>query len=122
MKTSFVLGIDPGKSFFAATLTHSTGERVWKARQFDMSRDGFDSLRSGLPEGDLTIGVEASGRIDDNLLAWFGEWMSTCRDRTIKLIRINPGQSTRFGGPKPRRDQTDGSDSDHIVEYTRVYR
>ena len=28
MTASFVLGIDPGKSFFAATLVHSTGERV----------------------------------------------------------------------------------------------
>ena len=61
MKTSFVLGIDPGKSFFAATLAHSTGERVWKAKQFDMSRDGSRALRSSLPEGDLTVGVEASG-------------------------------------------------------------
>jgi len=121
MKASFVLGIDPGKSFFAATLVHSTGERVWKGRQFDMSRGGFESLKSALPEGDFTIGVEASGRIDDNLIAWLGEWMSTCRDRKIKLIRVNPGQSARFGGPNPRRDQTDGSDSDHIAEFTRVY-
>ncbi len=121
MNTSFVLGIDPGKSFFAATLMHSTGERIWKAREFDMSRDGFDTLRSSLPDGDLTVGIEASGRIDDNLLAWFGCWKSCCRDRKIKVIRVNPGQSARFGGPKPRRDQTDGSDSDHIGEFTRVY-
>lgn len=121
MNTSFVLGIDPGKSFFAATLMHSTGERIWKGQEFDMSRDGFDKLRSSLPHGDLTVGIEASGRIDDNLLAWFGQWKSICRDRVIKVIRINPGQSARFGGPKPRRDQTDGSDSDHIAEFTRVY-
>ncbi len=121
MNTSFVLGIDPGKSFFAATLLHSTGERIWKGRQFDMSRDGFDALRSSLPHADLTVGIEASGRIDDNLLAWFGQWKSSCRDRQIKIIRINPGQSARFGGPKPRRDQTDGSDSNHIAEFTRVY-
>jgi hypothetical protein len=70
MNASFVLGIDPGKSFFAATLMQTNGERVWKARQFDMSRDGFDELISSLPEGDLTVGIEASGRIDDNLLAW----------------------------------------------------
>lgn len=121
MNTSFVLGIDPGKFFFAAALMNSNGERVWKARQFDMSRDGFDALRSSLPDGDLTVGIEASGRIDDNLLAWFGQWQASCRNRKIKLIRVNPGQSARFGGPKPRRDQTDGSDSNHIGEYTRVY-
>ena len=121
MKASFVLGIDPGKSFFAATLAHSTGERVWKARQFDMSREGFESLKSGLPEGDLTIGIEASGRIDDNLMAWLGEWRLSCQDRNIRLIRVNPGQSARFGGPNPRRDQTDGSDSDHVAEFTRIY-
>jgi len=121
MTTSFVLGIDPGKSFFAATLVHSTGERVWKARQFDMSREGFESLKSVLPEEDLTIGIEASGRIDDNLIAWLGEWKLTCQDRNIRLIRVNPGQSARFGGPNPRRDQTDGSDSDHVAEFTRVY-
>ncbi len=121
MNTSFVLGIDPGKSFFAATLMCSSGERIWKGQQFDMSREGFDALSSKLPDGDLTVGIESSGRIDDNLLAWFGQWKSSCRDRQIKIIRINPGQSARFGGPKPRRDQTDGSDSDHIGEFTRVY-
>lgn len=121
MNASFVLGIDPGKSFFVATLLASKGERVWKARQFDMSRDGFDSLLSELPAGDLTIGVEASGRIDDNLMAWLRQWASTTRERKVTVIRVNPGQSARFGGPKPRRDQTDGSDSAHIAEYTRVY-
>jgi transposase len=44
-----------------------------------------------------------------------------CQDRNIRLIRVNPGQSARFGGPKPRRDQTDGSDSNHVAEFTRVY-
>jgi transposase len=122
MKASFVLGIDPGKSFFAATVVNSTGEMVWKAREFDMSRDGFESLASALPEGDLTIGIEASGRIDDNLMAWFAEWIPACREkRSVKLIRVNPGQSARFGGPKPRRDQTDRSDSEHVAEFTRVY-
>ncbi len=121
MTTSFVLGIDPGKSFFAATLLDETGKKEWKAQQFDMSRDGFESLMSNLPEGDLTVGVEASGRIDDNLLSWLKQWASACRGRKVKVIRINPGQSARFGGPKPRRDQTDGSDSEHIAEYTRVY-
>lgn len=121
MNTSLVLGIDPGKSFFAGTLMYSTGEVIWKVQQFDMSKDGFESLKSKLPEGDLTIGIEASGRIDDNLMAWFGQWIPTCRNRRVKLIRVNPGQSARFGGPKPRRDQTDISDSEHVAEYTRVY-
>jgi len=121
MSASFVLGIDPGKSFFAATLLDSTGEKIWNARQFDMTRDGFERLTAGLPAGALTVGVEASGRIDDNLMAWLEEWASTCEQRQVKVIRINPGQSARFGGPKPRRDQTDGSDSGHIAEFTRVY-
>lgn len=121
MNASFVLGIDPGKSFFAATLMHCSGERVWKAKEFDMSRDGFDALRSKLPAGDLTVGIEASGRIDDNLLAWLCQWKSVCSDRKITVIRVNPGQSARFGGPKPRRNETDGSDSDHVGEFTRVY-
>lgn len=121
MNASFVLGIDPGKTFFAATLSHATGERVWKGRQFDMSREGLDKMRSSLPAGDLTVGVEASGRIDNNLMVWLTKWKACCRDRKITLIRVNPGQSARFGGPKPRRDQTDGSDSDHIAEFTRVY-
>jgi transposase len=121
-KASFVLGIDPGKSFFAATLLNSRGEMIWKGRQFAMTREGIESLASSLPEGDLTIGIEASGRIDDNLLAWFGQWTAAVRGkRSVKMIRINPGQSARFGGPKPRRDQTDGSDSEHVAEFTRVY-
>ena len=121
MNASFVLGVDPGKTFFAVTVSNSAGDRVWKGREFEMSQDGLDQMRSNLPKGDLTIGVEASGRIDDNLMAWLAKWKASCRDRKITLIRINPGQSARFGGPNPRRDQTDGSDSDHIAEFTRVY-
>lgn len=122
MKASFVLGVDPGKTFFAATLLNSGGETVWRGQQFDMTREGFENLASGLPEGDLTIGIEASGRIDNNLMAWFGQWASAVREkRLVKLIRVNPGQSARFGGSKPRRDATDGSDSAHVAEFTRVY-
>jgi len=122
MKASLVLGIDPSKSFFTATMLDARGEAIWKGRQFDMTREGIESLVSDLPEGDLSVGIEASGRIDDNLLAWFAEWALASREkRSVKIIRINPGQSSRFGGPKPRRDQTDGSDSEHVAEYTRVY-
>jgi transposase len=121
MNTSFVLGIDPGKSFFAATLLDTDGRPVWKEECIDMSRDGFEILRSKLPAGNLTVAIEASGRIDENLLAWFQGLAATCRDREIKVIRVNPGQSARFGGSKPRRDQTDGSDSAHVAEFARVY-
>jgi transposase len=122
MNASFVLGIDPGKFFFVATLVDTTGgEPVWKARPFDMSREGFESLRCSLPQADLTVGVEASGRMDDNLVVWLRQWASTRGEHRVRVIRVNPGQSARFGGPKPRRNQTDGSDSEHIAEFTRVY-
>jgi len=121
MNNSFVLGIDPGKSFFVATLLDATGRKVWKAKQFEMSRAGFEALVWNLPPADVTVGVEASGRIDDNLLTYLRQWALASQGRRVKVIRINPGQSARFGGPKPRRDQTDGSDSEHIAEYTRVY-
>lgn len=121
MNNSFVLGIDPGKSFFVATLLDATGTRIWKAKQFAMTRAGLEALVCHLPPGDITVGVEASGRIDDNVLAYLRQWALACRGRRVKVIRINPAQSARFGGPKPRRDQTDGSDSEHIAEYTRVY-
>ncbi len=121
MNASFVLGIDPGKSFFAATLMDSSGRRVWKAKEFETSAAGFEAFRESIPPGDLTVGVEASGRIDDNLLAWICKWKSICPDRKTTVIRVNPGQSARFGGPKPRRNLTDKSDSEHIAEFTRVY-
>ena len=121
MNTSLVLGIDPGKFFVVAALMQSTGERVWKGRQYVMSREGFERLKADVPEGELTVGVEASGRIDDNLLAWLAEWQAASPERKIKVIRVNPGQSSRFGGFKPRRDQTDRSDAEHVSEYTRVY-
>lgn len=121
MKKSFVLGIDPGKSFFAATLLDAAGQKVWKAEQFDMSREGLERLTSVLPAGDLTIGVEASGRIDDNLMGWLKQWSLASQERKVKMIRVNPGQSSRFGGPKPRRTQTDETDSEHVAEFTRVY-
>lgn len=122
MDTSFVLGIDPGKSFFSASLLQSSGASLWKGKRFEMSRDGLESLTQLIPEGRLTIGVEASGRYDDNLLAWLGEW-SRRGDRAQKpcLIRVNPGQSARYGGAKPRRDLTDHSDSAHVAEFTQVF-
>ncbi len=122
MENSFVLGIDPGKSFFSASLLATSGPTQWKGRRFDMSREGLESLATELPAGRLTIGVEASGRYDDNLLAWLVQWTRSCgRGQKPHLIRVNPGQSARFAGPRPRRDLTDGSDSAHVAEFTRVY-
>jgi transposase len=122
MENSFVLGIDPGKSSFSASLLEISGAAQWKGKEFEMSRQGFESLTQQLPAGRLTIGIEASGRYDDNLLTWMGGWARSCGgEHQPRLLRINPGQSSRFAGARPRRNLTDGTDSAHVAEFTRVY-
>lgn len=122
MEDSFVLGIDPGKSFFSASLLEMSGAAQWKGEPFEMSRQGLERLTQRLPAGRLTIGIEASGRYDDNLLTWMASWAEGCGwEHTPRLLRINPGQSSRFAGARPRRNLTDGTDSTHVAEFTRVY-
>jgi hypothetical protein len=122
MENSFVLGIDPGKFSFSASLLQMSGAAQWKGEEFEMSRQGFESLTHRLPAARLIIGIEASGRYDDNLLRWMGGWARSCGwEPKPRLLRINPGQSSRFAGARPRRNLTDGTDSAHVAEFTRVY-
>lgn len=120
MHTSFVVGIDPAKYFFSAALLEREGAVRWKGRQFEMTREGFARLTAALPGPSVTIGVEASGRMDENLMAWLSQWLAATQAQG-RLIRVNPGQSARFGTAKPRRDHTDTSDAWQVAEYTRVY-
>lgn len=119
MDTSFVVGIDPGKFFFATVLVNSQGQTVGKVRELPMSESGFEELVRDLPAGRITFAVEASGRVDDNLLAWLGKWKQG-RDG-VSVIRVNPGQSARFPGAKPRRDLTDGTDAEQVALYVRFF-
>lgn len=120
MNTSFVIGIDPGKYFFSTTLLEGDGTVRWKGREYEMNREGFNRLTTAFPGPNITIGVEASGRIDENLMAWLRQWVAATQGQA-RLIRVNPGQSARFGTAKPRRDRTDTSDAWQVAEYTRVY-
>lgn len=117
MSHSFVVGIDPGKFFFSTALVNGQGQRVGKSRELPMSRAGFEELVRDLPAGRIILAVEASGRVDDNLLAWLGKWKQG-RDG-ITVVRVNPGQSARFPGAKPRRDLTDGTDAEQVALYVR---
>jgi len=119
MDTSFVVGIDPGKFFFSTVLVNSQGQTVGKVQELPMSEAGFEDLVRDLPAGRITFAVEASGRVDDNLLAWLGKWKQG-RDG-VSVIRVNPGQSARFPGAKPRRDLTDGTDAEQVALYVRFF-
>lgn len=119
MNNSFVVGIDPGKYFFSTILVDSSGQAVGSVRELPMSESGFEDLVRDLPAGRITFAVEASGRVDDNLLAWLGKWKQG-RDG-VSVVRANPGQSSRFPGAKPRRDQTDGTDAAQVALYVRFF-
>lgn len=119
MTNSYIVGIDPGKFFFSTVLVNGQGQTVGKVRDLPMSQAGFEDLVRDLPAGQITFAVEASGRVDDNLLAWLGKWKQG-RDG-ITLVRANPGQSARFPDAKPRRDLTDRTDARQVALYVRFF-
>lgn len=120
---SYILGVDPAKLKFDATLIGLDARCVFKPEEFAMTREGFDKLKARLIESlptdaHLTVGVEATGALDDNLLAWlYGRpfpFAST-------VIRLNAACSANFSGPKPARGGNDQIDARRAAEFTRVY-
>jgi transposase len=124
MALSYALGIDPGKYVFHATLIRMDGgTTVVAPRSFASDREGFDALlevlRDSLASGDRVIaGIEASGCLDDNLMAWLAGLREPF---SITVLRLDSAQVARFSGPRPIRGKTDRTDARRIAQFTRAY-
>lgn len=124
MSKFYVLGVDPGKRHFAASLLDGEGQTIWKNGRWPVSRAGFDDclerLKATVRAGDrLTVGIEATAALDDNLLAWFSTVEAPF---SVTPIRLNSAATARFSGPSPIRGKTDGMDANvRIGQFTQVY-
>ena len=120
MSSPYVLGIDPGKKSFAVSLLDADGARVCATAEFACDRGGFDGLEAMLRHhvargSKLVAGVEATGSLDCNLLAWLRGRESTT------VLRLDPGQVAGFRTARPRRGKTDRSDAHQAALFTRTY-
>ena len=76
MSRTVTSGIDPAKREFVSTFFDEQGEELIASQCYKGTREGMDTYASkakslGLTKGDrLVIGVEATGSLDDNLLAY----------------------------------------------------
>ncbi len=123
MSDSFTLGIDPAKVKFTALLLGPGGRAIGRAVDYSSDRDGFDDLlaflRLHLGDGDrLMVGVEASGNLDGNLVAWLGALRESF---VVTTMRLDPAQVAHFSGARPIRGKTDRADARRIARFTRTY-
>ena len=120
---SLTLGIDVAKKNFTACLLDGEGRVRTMSGQYVMSREGFDHLLGELGRhlesaDRLTVGIEASGALDDNLLAWF----TTIKTQwSVQTMRINPAMISCFSSPRPLRAKTDGGDARRTAQFTQFY-
>jgi len=119
-------GIDPAKRKFTDCFYDEQGDPLLKPCDCPVAREGFRLFESrldslGLVEGDrLRVGVEATGSLDDNLLAF----LHRLRERSpfsVSIHVLDPGQLKRFGGPRPSREKSDAADARNATEFTRIY-
>lgn len=126
MSRTITAGIDPAKREFTSSFVDEQGEVLIASRNYQVTREGMDTFASrvkslGLTEGDrLVIGVEATGSLDDNLLAYLHQ-MRRESPFSIVVLRLDPGQVKGFRGPRPLREKSDPVDGRKAAEFARVY-
>jgi transposase len=119
----YTLGVDPAKHKVTICLLHGSGREIVSPCDLACTREGFDQLRclleSHVPAGQpLTIGVECTGSLDDNVLALF----ASMRDQwQLTLIRVDAAPVHHFSGPRPLRGKSDRADARRIARFTRTY-
>jgi transposase len=120
---SLTLGIDPAKEKFTVCLLDDAGQPMNITGDYPMQRGGFEQLRNELrahlrPVDRLTVGIEASGALDDNLLVWLSGLKT---DWSMQTLRVNAAMVTRFSAARPLRAKTDGVDARRTAQFTRFY-
>lgn len=105
----FYLGIDVSLKSHRCALLDTEGEKVQNSFSIDASQEGFSLLlatleKRGVPKEDLTIGLEATGHLWENLLAHLES-----KGFTVKLL--NPFQTNRYRELLAKKAKTDDIDA-----------
>lgn len=105
----FYLGIDVSLKSHRCALLDAEGEKVQNSFSIDASQEGFCLLlatleKRGVPKEDLTIGMEATGHLWENLLAYLES-----KGFTVKLL--NPFQTNRYRELLSKKAKTDDIDA-----------
>lgn len=105
----FYLGIDVSLKSHRCALLDAEGEKVQNSFSIDASFEGFAQLLAtlqmrGVPKEDLTIGLEATGHLWENLLAHLES-----KGFTVKLL--NPFQTNRYRELLSKKAKTDDIDA-----------
>lgn len=105
----FYLGIDVSLKSHRCALLDAEGEKIQNSFSIDASCEGFAQLlatlsKRGIPKEDLTIGLEATGHLWENLLAHLES-----KSFTVKLL--NPFQTNRYRELLAKKAKTDDIDA-----------
>ncbi len=110
----FYCGIDVAKAKHTAVVIDDAGAIVVPAFNFENSRDGFtefDARLAGL-DGDVTVGVEATGHY------WLALYEHVGRSR--QLMVLNPLQVATYRKNGIRKCKTDKTDAVWIADLMRI--
>lgn len=110
----FYCGIDVAKAKHTAVVVDDAGAVVIPAFNFENSRDGFtefDVRLAGL-DGDITVGVEATGHY------WLALYEHVGRSR--QLMVLNPLQVATYRKSGIRKCKTDKTDAVWIADLMRI--
>ena len=105
----YYLGIDVSKVSHQCIILDANGEALGKSFTVQSSKDDFAKLvkkllELNIPKNDLTVGLEATGNLWENLYSFL-------KERGLNVILLNPYQTNKFHQATLKKAKTDSIDA-----------
>lgn len=105
----YYLGIDVSKVSHQCIILDANGEAVGKSFTVQSSKDDFTKLVKKLlelhiPKADLTLGLEATGNLWENIYSFL-------KEQRLNVILLNPYQTNKFHQATLKKAKTDSIDA-----------
>ncbi len=105
----YYLGIDVSKVSHQCIILDANGEALGKSFTVQSSKDDFTKLvkkllELNIPKADLTVGLEATGNLWENIYSFL-------KEQGLNVILLNPYQTNKFHQATLKKAKTDSIDA-----------
>src|SRR3989338_5381997 len=105
----YYLGIDVSKVSHQCIILDANGEALGKSFTVQSSKDDFTKLvkkllELNIPKTDLTVGLEATGNLWENIYSFL-------KEQGLNVILLNPYQTNKFHQATLKKAKTDAIDA-----------
>lgn len=105
----YYLGIDVSKVSHQCIILDANGEALGKSFTVQSSKDDFTKLvkkllELNIPKADLTVGLEATGNLWENIYSFL-------KEQRLNVILLNPYQTNKFHQATLKKAKTDSIDA-----------